>query len=52
MNYNTWLVKNGFMNLSVPYYGETKTLEDLFHGGSFFEIVDWSCTKAYAMGLG
>lgn len=52
VNYNTWLVKNGFMNLSVPYYGETKTLEDLFHGGSFFENVDWSRTKAYAMGLG
>jgi predicted AlkP superfamily phosphohydrolase/phosphomutase len=52
VNYNTWLVKNGFMNLSVPYYGEAKTLEDLFHGGSFFENVDWSRTKAYAMGLG
>jgi predicted AlkP superfamily phosphohydrolase/phosphomutase len=52
VNYNTWLVKNGFMTLSVPYYGEAKTLEDLFHGGSFFENVDWSRTKAYAMGLG
>ncbi len=52
INYNTWLAKNGFMNLSVPYYGEAKTLEDLFHGGSFFENVDWTRTKAYAMGLG
>jgi predicted AlkP superfamily phosphohydrolase/phosphomutase len=54
INYNTWLAKNGFMTLSAGYggYGQAKTLDDLFHGGTFFENVDWSRTKAYALGLG
>ena len=52
INYNTWLAKNGFMTLTSAYYGEQKTLDDLFHGGSFFENVDWSRTKAFALGLG
>ncbi|MFQ5767998.1 MAG: alkaline phosphatase family protein, partial [Acidobacteriota bacterium] len=54
INYNTWLARKGFMTLASRDggYGETKTLEDLFHGGTFFENVDWSRTKAYAMGLG
>lgn len=54
VNYNTWLVKNGFMTLREPATGG-KTLEDLFDRGemgSFFKFVDWSRTKAYAMGLG
>ena len=29
-----------------------KKLEDLFGGGEFWENVDWSRTRAYAMGLG
>jgi predicted AlkP superfamily phosphohydrolase/phosphomutase len=29
-----------------------KKLDDLFDGGAFWENVDWSRTKAYAMGLG
>jgi predicted AlkP superfamily phosphohydrolase/phosphomutase len=29
-----------------------KKLHDLFGGGTFWENVDWSRTKAYAMGLG
>ena len=29
-----------------------KKLQDLFGGGTFWENVDWSHTKAYAMGLG
>ena len=51
MNYNTWLVKNNFMTLT----GEDtkrKNLEDLFDQGDFFVNVDWSKTKAYALGLG
>jgi predicted AlkP superfamily phosphohydrolase/phosphomutase len=51
MNYNTWLAKNGFMTLT----GEDphrKNLEDLFDQGDFFVNVDWSKTKAYALGLG
>ncbi len=51
MNYNSWLVDNGYMAL-VGDAGETKTLEDLFETRQFFEKVDWSRTKAYAMGLG
>jgi predicted AlkP superfamily phosphohydrolase/phosphomutase len=50
VNLNTWLAKEGFMGLK----GDTgfKKLDDLFGGGQFWENVDWSRTKAYAMGLG
>ena len=54
VNYNTWLVKNGYMTLREPAV-TGKTLEDLFDKGQlgeFFKYVDWSRTKAYAMGLG
>ncbi len=54
VNYNTWLVENGFMSLRPGAHGG-KTLEDLFDRGElgeFFKYVDWSRTKAYAMGLG
>ncbi len=51
MNYNTWLVKNGFMTLTGQAQGR-KTLEDLFDEGEFLSNVDWSQTKAYALGLG
>jgi len=54
MNYNTWLVKNGWMALKEGP-GGTRSLEDLFdrgETGEFFKFVDWSQTRAYAMGLG
>ncbi|HEX6862577.1 MAG TPA: alkaline phosphatase family protein, partial [Thermoanaerobaculia bacterium] len=51
MNYNTWLAKNGFMTLTGED-AERKNLEDLFDQGDFFVNVDWSKTKAYAIGLG
>lgn len=51
VNLNTWLVQNGFMAVQGQQPGE-KTLQDLFGGGTFWENVDWSRTKAYAMGLG
>jgi predicted AlkP superfamily phosphohydrolase/phosphomutase len=51
INYNTWLIKEGFMTLLGQPAGP-KNLEDLFDGGQFFENVDWSRTSAYAMGLG
>ncbi len=51
MNYNTWLVKNGYMTLTGED-AERKNLEDLFDQGDFFVNVDWSRTKAYALGLG
>jgi predicted AlkP superfamily phosphohydrolase/phosphomutase len=50
VNYNTWLVKNGYMTLKGQ--GTRKTLEDLFDEGEFLDNVDWSQTKAYALGLG
>ncbi len=55
INYNTWLVKNGYMTLRQGTSTGGKTLEDLFDKGElgeFFRYVDWSRTKAYAMGLG
>jgi len=52
MNYNTWLAHEGYMRLK----GETSdraNLEQLFDkSGTFFSHVDWSKTRAYAMGLG
>ncbi|HEX7184217.1 MAG TPA: alkaline phosphatase family protein [Thermoanaerobaculia bacterium] len=51
MNYNTWLAKNGFMTLTGEDAGR-KNLEDLFDQGDFFTNVDWSKTRAYALGLG
>ncbi|MFY9826652.1 MAG: alkaline phosphatase family protein [Thermoanaerobaculia bacterium] len=51
MNYNTWLVKNGFMTLNGQD-AKRMNLEDLFEQGNFFVNVDWSKTKAYALGLG
>jgi len=51
VNLNTWLVSEGFMAIQGQQPGEKK-LQDLFGGGTFWENVDWSRTKAYAMGLG
>jgi len=55
VNLNTWLAKNGFMELEGPLGGpdQYRRLEDLFDPeGSFFKNVNWSKTKAYCMGLG
>jgi predicted AlkP superfamily phosphohydrolase/phosphomutase len=51
VNLNTWLVEQGYMSLREPA-SKDKTLWDLFGGGEFWEHVDWSRTRAYAMGLG
>ncbi|HVL67813.1 MAG TPA: alkaline phosphatase family protein [Vicinamibacterales bacterium] len=51
VNLNTWLVQQGYMVVHGQPPGEKK-LEDLFGGGEFWENVDWSRTRAYAMGLG
>jgi predicted AlkP superfamily phosphohydrolase/phosphomutase len=50
VNINTWLQQNGF--LSLIGQNEAKNLEDLFGQGQFWQNVDWSKTKAYALGLG
>jgi len=52
VNYNTWLVKNGYMTLTAEGDTKEKTLEDLFGRGQFWPNVDWYNTKAYALGLG
>jgi len=52
-NTNTWLVENGYMVLKNPNAKEkTFNLDQLFGQGSFFPNVDWSRTRAYALGLG
>ena len=49
VNLNTWLVQNGYMKFEGS---GNKSLAELFGRGKFFEGVDWSATKAYAVGLG
>ena len=51
VNLNTWLVQNGYMTLKGQQ-GAGKKLADLFGGGTFWENVDWTRTRAYAMGIG
>ncbi len=52
VNYNTWLVENGYMTLKGQD-AEKRNLEQLFEkSGDFLSNVDWSQTKAYALGLG
>jgi predicted AlkP superfamily phosphohydrolase/phosphomutase len=52
VNLNAWLVENGYMAFHAQDGGQKKTLADLFGHGRYFEGVDWSKTKAYAVGLG
>jgi len=52
VNLNTWLVQNGYMTLKGQEGLADKKLSDLFGGGTFWENVDWSRTRAYAMGIG
>ena len=52
VNYNTWLVLNGYMTLRTGVEVKDRNLEMLFDQGQFWENVDWSKTRAYAMGLG
>jgi predicted AlkP superfamily phosphohydrolase/phosphomutase len=51
VNLNTWLLKNGYLVFSGEQ-GAEKNLNDLFGRGRFWEGVDWSKTRAYALGLG
>jgi len=52
VNYNTWLVINGYMTLKAGVQAKERNVEMLFDSGTFWENVDWSRTRAYAMGLG
>jgi predicted AlkP superfamily phosphohydrolase/phosphomutase len=51
MNYNNWLAQEGYLVLEGEGPARAN-LEDLFDQGEFFVNVDWSRTRAYAMGLG
>jgi len=48
LNTNTWLVSNGFMKL----FPTPESPEGKFSAKEFFQDVDWSGTKAYAIGTG
>jgi predicted AlkP superfamily phosphohydrolase/phosphomutase len=50
VNLNSWLVERGYMTLQGPM-PRRKTFDDLV-GGRFWENIDWTKTRAYAMGLG
>jgi predicted AlkP superfamily phosphohydrolase/phosphomutase len=50
VNYNSWLVENGYLVLTGG--AQRKSLEALFSRGAFWENVDWTKSRAYAMGLG
>jgi predicted AlkP superfamily phosphohydrolase/phosphomutase len=52
VNYNTWLVINGYLTLKTGVQVKERNVEMLFDQGQFWENVDWSRTRAYAMGLG
>jgi predicted AlkP superfamily phosphohydrolase/phosphomutase len=51
LNVNTWLVRNGYMTLKGMVEG--RPIPDrLFSTREFFPNVDWSRTRAYAIGTG
>jgi predicted AlkP superfamily phosphohydrolase/phosphomutase len=52
VNYNNWLVTNNYLRLKTGVTVKERNVEMLFDQGQFWENVDWSQTKAYAMGLG
>ena len=52
MNINSWLYQNGYLSFKSGSASHDRKLDDLFFKTSFFTYVDWSKTKAYALGLG
>ncbi len=55
MNLNTWLYENGYLAIrGSNLISREMKLEDLLkkNQDNFFSYVDWSKTKAYALGLG
>jgi predicted AlkP superfamily phosphohydrolase/phosphomutase len=52
VNLNTWLVDQGFMSLAGPTGAERPTLAGVYRGARFWDNVDWSRTRAYAIGFG
>lgn len=52
VNLNTWLVENGYMVFQGQDPSRKPDLSGLVGRGRFWEGVDWSRTRAYAVGLG
>ena len=52
VNLNTWLVQEGYLAVKGERT-EMKGMNEMFLGtGQFWENIDWSKSKAYALGLG
>ena len=51
VNLNTWLLQNGYL-VFTGQPGDELNPSDLVNRGRFGEGVDWSRTRAYALGLG
>ncbi len=51
VNINTWLVENGFMVLKGQVPGQPVP-DELWTSDDFLRNVDWTRTRAYALGLG
>ncbi len=53
VNLNKWLVDEGYLAEKKSVLGGPSSVYELFSKGSeFFQWVDWSKSKAYALGLG
>ena len=52
MNYNTWLVQNGYLSVRSGVQVKERNVEMLFDQGQFWENVDWTKSRAYSLGLG
>jgi len=53
LNLNTWLWRNGYLTPSDPdAQTESRTLDQFFRTGAETSHVDWTRTRAYALGLG
>ena len=52
VNYNTWLVQNGYLAVRSGVQVKERNVEMLFDQGQFWENVDWSKSRAYSLGLG
>ncbi|HVR69640.1 MAG TPA: alkaline phosphatase family protein [Vicinamibacteria bacterium] len=52
VNLNTWLTENGYMAFAGQDTVPPASLGELVGRGRFWDGVDWSRTRAYALGLG
>jgi len=53
VNLNTWLMREGYLTLNDPNAARSeRNLDQLFRGRVETSEIDWSTTRAYALGLG